>query len=143
MPSQAVDPLFAVAFGASNTALLPPELWRHLEARRFVTAQLQLTNPAAAELGVHSPWQLDMWGFGVLVYTVHTGMPLFEQKGSGGLNQMGCARLRGWRGLSGGDCDRIRASCTFDAEPVLDILRWLLNGSPDARCAQACACRAA
>jgi hypothetical protein len=107
-----------------SNAFAAPELVRWAEAAAAV--------PSAAALAVPHPVRLDIFSFGVTLYTMVAGAPLFEQSYDT-LTTRALPAMLGWAGL-GNDADAEAQLQALhpgqDLTLLLDVLQWMLEADP-------------
>ena len=107
-----------------SNAFAAPELVRWAEAAAAV--------PSAAALAVPHPVRLDIFSFGVTLYTMVAGAPLFEQSYDT-LTTRALPTMLSWTGLSSDADAEAQLKMLHpgqDLTSLLDVLQWMLEADP-------------
>ena len=107
-----------------SNAFAAPELVRWAEAASAL--------PSAATLAVAHPVQLDIFSFGVTLYTLVAGAPLFEQSYDT-LTTRALPTMLSWTGLSSDADAEAQLKMLHpgqDLTSLLDVLQWMLEADP-------------
>lgn len=132
----AVDP----AVGQSSTAYAAPELVQYindgshsLDGAAAAAADDDEVDGGRAKPVDLTPVQVDIWAFGVTLFEMCAGAPLFNN--SYDLVTQGDAqRLQAWSGLGKDDLTLVEGQHgTAESTALVDLLQWLLDGEPATR----------